>query len=214
MRHLAQLRRFAIAVGASALVTVGLTALPASALVRPMCFGLPATIVGTNSPEVINGTPGPDVIVGMGGDDYIHGYGGNDRICDDSFDNYTGDYLDQTIYGGDGNDRIRGGVFLIGGHGDDLLIADESNGPPSEAGLSGGPGRDRLIGGPESDNLFAGDQDDTLSDSFSGDCTNLGECDYFGGQNGIDVCSGVLPEDAVDGCETINPGYAGSSPMR
>ncbi len=47
----------------------------------PLCFGEPATIVGTDSFDTLTGTPGPDVIHGKGGHDFIDGLGGNDRIC-------------------------------------------------------------------------------------------------------------------------------------
>lgn len=82
----------------------------------PICFGRPATIVGTPGDDTIRGTPGDDVIVGLGGDDVIRGLGGNDRIC-------NGPGAD-TVYGGGGRDRIRGGAgadILFGGLGDDWL---------------------------------------------------------------------------------------------
>jgi 6-phosphogluconolactonase (cycloisomerase 2 family) len=59
----------------------------------PLCFGQPATIIGTEGPDVLRGTSGNDVIVGLGGDDLLLGGGGDDLIC-----------------GGDGDDRIIGGT--------------------------------------------------------------------------------------------------------
>src|SRR3954454_23757289 len=53
------------------------------------CFGLPATIVGTEGDDVLVGTPGPDVIVGLGGNDDITPQRGDDLVC-----------------AGDGNDRV------------------------------------------------------------------------------------------------------------
>jgi Ca2+-binding RTX toxin-like protein len=47
----------------------------------PTCFGMPATIVGTDFSDSLEGTDGDDVIVGLGGDDYIFGYGGKDLLC-------------------------------------------------------------------------------------------------------------------------------------
>jgi Ca2+-binding RTX toxin-like protein len=67
------------------------------------CFGVAATIVGTNNDDVLVGTPGRDVIVGLGGNDTIQGLGGNDLIC-------GGDGSDD-IDGGDGNDSIHGDAF-------------------------------------------------------------------------------------------------------
>jgi len=48
----------------------------------PMCFGMPATIVGTAGDDVLTGTPGDDVIVGLEGTDTISATdGGTDRVC-------------------------------------------------------------------------------------------------------------------------------------
>ena len=49
----------------------------------PMCFGMPATIVGTPGDDVLTGTPGDDVIVGLEGTDVINAAtsGGTDRVC-------------------------------------------------------------------------------------------------------------------------------------
>jgi len=48
----------------------------------PMCFGMPATIVGTADDDTLTGTPGDDVIVGLEGTDTISATdGGTDRIC-------------------------------------------------------------------------------------------------------------------------------------
>lgn len=56
---------------------------------RPLCFGKPATIIGSQRTEDILGTEGADVIVGLGGSDAILAIGGDDRVC-----------------GGPGNDEI------------------------------------------------------------------------------------------------------------
>ncbi|CAG0992925.1 hypothetical protein GPROT1_03181, partial [Gammaproteobacteria bacterium] len=71
---------------------------------RTTCFGLPATVIGTDGNDVLNGSPRDDVIVGLGGNDVINGLGGNDVIC-----------------GGDGND------ILAGGAGNDRLDAGAGN---------------------------------------------------------------------------------------
>lgn len=78
------------------------------------CFGVRATIVGTNANNVLQGTLGNDIIAGLGGNDVINGRGGNDRIC-----------------GGAGND------VLIGLDGNDFL-----DGGPGIDVLNGGPGTD------------------------------------------------------------------------
>ena len=91
------------------------TATPTRTPIPPTCNGLPATIVGTDGPDVINGTNGADVIVGLGGDDEIFGAVGNDTIC-----------------GNDGNDKLKGGTgadFCDGGSGTNTFIACESVAP-------------------------------------------------------------------------------------
>ena len=110
----------------------------------PVCFGMPATIVGTAGNDVLRGTPGNDVIVGLAGHDVIDGRGGDDLIC-------GGDGND-TLRGGTGNDKLSGGEdndILWGGAGDDLL--------------EGGPGRDRASGGSGNDILRGGEGDDMLN---------------------------------------------------
>lgn len=80
----------------------------------PQCFGVHATIVGTDGRDRLTGTQGRDVIVGLGGNDIINGRGGNDLIC-----------------GGKGRDKLNGGKGkdkLDGGTGRDIC--------------KGGPGRD------------------------------------------------------------------------
>jgi Ca2+-binding RTX toxin-like protein len=104
---------------------------------KPVCFGLPATIVGTTGTDVLHGTSGPDVIVARDGDDTIYGNGGDDTIC--------GDHGSDHINAGDGNDRVDGGYandVVNGQAGDDLLL--------------GGSGDDRLTGGSGTDSLNGG----------------------------------------------------------
>jgi len=92
----------------------------------PLCFGLPATMVGTAGADTLTGTAGDDVIVGLGGDDTISGLGGSDRICGGAGADQllSGDGLDR-LRGGSGNDRLGGGPgadILRGKAGDDLLV--------------------------------------------------------------------------------------------
>lgn len=68
----------------------------------PLCFGLPATIIGTPGNNILWGTLGDDVIAGLGGNDVINGLGGNDRIC--------GGPGDDTLDGSIGNDQLDGGL--------------------------------------------------------------------------------------------------------
>lgn len=82
-----------------------------------MCFGSPATRIGTEGNDVIRGTRRADVIVAFGGADRVRGGGGKDKIC-----------------GGKGRDR------LFGERGNDRL-----NGGPGRDFCRQGPGRGRLV---------------------------------------------------------------------
>lgn len=117
------------------LLLPALPAGPAASQGVPRCLGEPATIVGTNGPDVIRGTPGRDVIVARGGDDTVLGLGGDDLLC-----------------GGPGND------VLVGGPGNDRLA-----GARGHDELRGGGGRDRLMGGAGVDACIGGPGRDETS---------------------------------------------------
>jgi hypothetical protein len=112
--------------------------------VRPLCQGLPATMVGTAGRNVLQGTPGADVIVALGGNDTVRGGGSNDRVCaGDGADRLEGATGADQLAGGRGNDLLLGGVandLLLGGPGNDTL-----RGGPGTDTLRGGPGRDHSI---------------------------------------------------------------------
>lgn len=83
-------------------------------------------------------------------------------------DNFTGNDLDNYLYGLDGNDVLAGGNGndrLYGGNGKDIL--------------QGGAGDDWLDGGSGNDSLLGGSGNDTLSGGFDGD-------DKLTGGTGID----------------------------
>ena len=101
-----------------------------------LCFGLPASIVGSAGPDTLEGTASADVIVGLGGDDTIYGNGGDDLIC--------GNAGADLLIGGAGNDRIRGGP------GNDTL-----RGTLGDDRLGGGDGFDRGNGGRGADVCLA-----------------------------------------------------------
>ena len=110
----------------------------------PICFGQPATILGTGGQ--VDGTPGDDVIVGSDGVDHVDAYEGDDRICvgkGNEFSVDAGPGRDR-ISGGPGWDDLTGGAghdLIRGGPGDDVLRDGRGNDV-----LQGGPGRDRLGG--------------------------------------------------------------------
>lgn len=137
------------------------------------CFGVRATILGTNGNDALVGTAGDDVIVGMGGDDSIEGGSGNDVIC--------GGDGDDVINPGSGNDQVDGGngKDTIGASsGDDTLKGGAGNDR-----IDGGAGRDVLEGAAGDDNLIGG-ADDDLIDGGAGN-------DSAVGGSGNDTCTAV-----------------------
>ena len=145
-----------------------------------MCFGKPATIVGTSGDDILQGTDGADVIVGLKGSDFIWGHAGRDLICGGRGDD--GSYLpsrgvgelngglgSDKISGGRGNDEINGG--FIGNPVDDPGPADTLNGNAGDDHIcdnacyqnsyqSVDTGDDRLAGGPGNDIISSTGGDD------------------------------------------------------
>jgi Ca2+-binding RTX toxin-like protein len=165
-----------VTVGIAAVVVAQGASWSAAAAV-PTCFGLPATIVGTDGRDLLDGTAGPDVIVGGEGRDTIRGLGGDDKICAGpnrlSLTQYGAPRYEE-VSGGDGNDQIRGGTgydLVFGDAGDDVISLGNS---PSVNGWSeegpfiyselafGGLGDDRLDGDNGPDRLGGGDGNDVL----------------------------------------------------
>jgi len=190
------------------------TSTSAATASAPLCFGQPATIIGTEGEDApLNGTPGDDVIVGLGHDDQIFGYGGNDRIC-------GGDGWDG-INGGDGNDILAGGAKadgLDGGDGDDRLVGNSGR-----DGFDGGAGADSFDGGRGIDGAVytevpnaidvdlaagtaTGDGTDTLVDMenilgsrFNDELAGNAVRNYIDGYLGDDVIRGREGDDQLDG---------------
>jgi hypothetical protein len=83
------------------------------------CGGQPATIVGTDGPDVLAGTSGPDVIVAGAGPDVVRAGGGDDLVCGGTgadllrggagADSLFGSVGMDSMFGGDGNDTLLGG---------------------------------------------------------------------------------------------------------
>lgn len=127
----------AVAVGIATLAVQSAVSPSLAQAAAPLCFGKPATIVGTVGSDSLTGTDGPDVIVGLGGNDRIYGRRGADRICSDSGSD--------RVYGGSGNDQIAGGSgndIVRGDYGADVLI-----GASGHDDLDGGSGTDVNRGG-------------------------------------------------------------------
>jgi Ca2+-binding RTX toxin-like protein len=164
----------------------------------PTCFGVPATIIGTEGNDILQGTPGVDVIVGLGGNDLIKGLGGNDLIC--------GGPGNDIISGGAGNDKIggdEGNDTLVGGIGDDLIEGGAGNDL-----ISGEDGNDQLSGGEGDDNLTGGNGDDLIEGGAGQDRADGGRGnDIVRGNEGDDVLrvsDDIRGNDTVDGGPHIN----------
>lgn len=173
----------------------------------------PATFAGD---DLIYGGDGDDVIYGDFqadpsalyevhlGDDVIYGGAGNDTIYTDAVGVLADTAGNNLAYGGDGDDRIRGGEgidLLYGGDGDDVIHADGQSGTapgatPTFNLLDGGDGNDRLYGGAGEDAIFGGKGDDVLGGE-GGDDRLVGgkgadEFEYFMG-GGADVIEDFRP---------------------
>jgi Ca2+-binding RTX toxin-like protein len=174
------MRRLGRCIGVVALTLVPLAGTSPATASTPMCFGRPATIVGT---------PGDDRLVGQSGvSDVIYGGGGDDVIVGGDFygDDETPGAAPDLLCGGPGNDYVEGSPGndrLSGGSGDDVV--DGANGADVERGdgghdivgggsfeeadsandvSRGGSGDDVLAGGWGHDRLYGQRGNDTLYD--------------------------------------------------
>lgn len=162
----------------------------------------------------INGRDGADYIEGGDGDDDLRGGMGSDE----TYTTDDGELHVAGIFGGEGNDFVRGNhgnddLFggagndnLNGGFGDDEVSGgtgdDKVSGFDGADQLFGGEGIDALHGGRGSDVLFGGDGDDVLrgaqdDDTLSGD----GGDDLLIGGDGNDTFR--YAADAENGTDTI-----------
>jgi RTX calcium-binding nonapeptide repeat (4 copies) len=98
-------------------------------------------------------------------------------------------------HGGEGSDRLAGASSLLGGPGDDQLVAGPDPNPTFGAVLDGGPGDDRLVGGPHNDQLHGGGGRDGLAGGegndtmFDDDGDAARGPDAFDGGVGVDAVS-------------------------
>lgn len=135
-----------------------------------MCFGKPATLVGTPGPDDLAGGP-EDVVVGLGGNDSL----GGGTVCggagDDSL--YGSWRVSSNLDGGDGDDILRGGLgasdVLLGGAGNDYLADTDDTDwedmyDPGTDVMKGGPGDDRIISTSGRNRIYGNAGNDYLVD--------------------------------------------------
>lgn len=197
-------------------------------------------LMGESGNDYIHGGAGNDVILGGGGDDVIFGDdgrdnldggAGNDTIWDlsnnprehrqwhqNTIDGSSGDDtiyagLDNTIYGGDGNDDISGGGLIYGGSGNDTISGgagndeiyaeagnDNVNGRAGQDQIYGGAGNDILHGGAGHDSVLGGDDNDNVYGDGSNDFVyGEGGDDFVMGGDGNDMVFGGDGRDYLDG---------------
>lgn len=101
------------------------------------------SVVGSSYGDIVDGTGRRDRINTGPGPDVVRAGGGADLIVVDTVHRGVGGDAD-TVYGGDGNDRITAGL------GDDRL----SGGPGNDWIEDTGDGNDQLIGGQGDDHLY------------------------------------------------------------
>ena len=184
-------RRWILVVGlslASTAVGVGSSAAQVDAArgTVGLCFGQTPTIVGEPGVRRIFGTDGPDVIVPAPDDEtptQIYAAAGDDLVCGDS--NY--------VFGGPGDDKLRGGPLLKGAAGDDLLVPHEQAGSLDPIDLYGGRDDDVMRSGPEPDVYwFVASGRDVIHGS--GDACDMPDpdtCDHAVVEGDVDLVSGV-----------------------
>lgn len=194
-----------------------------------MCFGRPATIIGTAGADKIQGTQHSDVIVGLGGGDVIDGKGGADLIClragKTPASGPTSGF--EVARGGDGRDRISGGKgpdCVYGDDGNDLLMVGPSGhsvlrgtddcaaggagrdaliGSRGEDGLNGGPGEDVLRGGGWFDSLIGGPGDDRINGGAAGPLGDFVDYRSTGYSVKVNLSSGHASGDGKDLLKSI-----------
>lgn len=176
------------------LLTPNLRGRPVAAA-APMCFGRPATLIGTHE-----GTPGDDVIVFSKTSGFINAGAGDDRICAGrgganvdggrGRDRISGGPGWDTLSGGPGSDLLdggRGGDVLLGGGGNDRLVGRNGR---DELGRYDDRGNDTARGGPGADVFHQLGKDDMDGGSGRDTVTAFERGKYKGGT--VDLAAGTV----------------------
>ncbi len=157
----------------------------------------PDSISGTGASEIILASDGADTVDGGGGDDQISGGDGEDQLTGGAGDDVlAGDEDDDTLrdggggynqmFGGQGNDTLvdsgistdsqRGGGYLDGGVGNDVIEAQNGQfeifgGSGDDDHPTGGDDRITLLNARSTSTIDAGDGDDVILTSATATAT-------------------------------------------
>jgi Ca2+-binding RTX toxin-like protein len=130
-------------------------------------------LVGGAGKDTLKGDQGDDTLDGGSGDDSLTGGEGNDYLDGGAdLNTLNGNAGDDTLVGGSLNDTLIGGAggdYLNGGNGDDVLVAADQIGLPTDSAanvLEGGKGDDILWGDLGADTYVFnfGDGRDTITE--------------------------------------------------
>ncbi|MCA0918738.1 M10 family metallopeptidase C-terminal domain-containing protein [Pseudooceanicola nanhaiensis] len=176
------------------------------------------TLLGGDGDDLLRGNAQDDRIEGGAGNDTVYGDLGRDYVLleagDDLFidDPQNDDFAHDTVYGGDGADRLLGAGgndAFYGGTGADTLIGGDGNdllrGNAQDDRIEGGTGNDTVYGdlGRDYVLLEAGDDvfiDDAQADAFGQDTVYGGEgADRLFGAGGDDRLFGGTHADTIYG---------------
>lgn len=170
---------------------------------------------GNELDNIITGNSGRNVLRGLAGNDQLNG--SNDKRSDTLYGGVGNDSLKggskDKLYGGAGNDRLVGShvgffdnpddtIYMDGGDGNDYLYASH------DAEMYGGRGNDTITGG-TSVYIDSGDGDDLLDGDEStiyggkGNDTITGSYSRLYGGEGDDVLSGIAGMEGGQGNDTL-----------
>ena len=139
-------------------------------------------LIGTEYIDNFFGGPGHDIIEGGRGADVIYGEGGNDYLAAVADPNSDGDFSNNEIWGGPGDDYIE-------------ITGDDATGMND---LHGDEGNDIIIGSYGADDIYGGDGDDNI-DGRNGD-------DEIWGGAGDDILKGGLNDQGTVFQDVIHGG--------
>jgi Ca2+-binding RTX toxin-like protein len=165
---------------------------------------------GNNTLDATAFTRGNVILRGGAGNDRLLGGRGYDQLFGDDGDDWLEDNFDSIdyLYGGNGNDRLRGiNDYLFGEAGNDILRVNDPNTTRTNRRMSGGAGDDQLYGAMGNDVLHGDAGNDAIFAS--------GGHDTLYGGDGNDLLYGADGNDRIyggDGRDQLY-GHAGNDTL-